>query len=369
MVNESRLVDLFLDLVRIDSPSFCESNVAHYLRSWAESEGYPVTVDNAGDSCGGNCGNLVVTIPPTGKGDALAFAAHMDCVVPCIGVVPVVGQGIIKSGGDTVLGGDDKAGVAALIEAVRVIKEKNISHPEISLIFTIAEESGMHGAKAFEPGFVNASDIIVLDAEGKVGTLINKSPAKAHIDIEFRGKAAHAGMAPEAGISAIQTAAEAISRMHLLRIDEDTTANIGSISGGAATNIVAERVDVSAEARSMDENKLAAQIESMEQACEDACSITGGSFKFEADISYPSVSIPEDDRLIRRVATCCEDCGFEPLIRSTGGGSDANIFSGKGFSVLTLGIGMTDVHTVNETISIQSLKDTALLAAALMKSK
>lgn len=368
MINEHRLVELFLSLVKIDSPSFCEKKVADFLCSWAETNGYSFHVDNAGAACGGDSGNVIITVPATGKGHCPAFSAHMDCVAPCLGVKPIVDGKFIRSAGDTVLGGDDKGGIAAILEAVISIEESSIPHPEISLLFTIVEESGMYGAKAFDPTLINSKSIVVLDAEGNVGTLINRSPGKYHIDIDFIGKAAHAGMVPESGISAIQLAAEAITRMPLLRVDEESTANIGTISGGVATNIVANQVTLSAEARSMNTKKLSVQLEKMEKACSEACSLVGGSYRFDAKLSYPAVNRPETDLLIQEVVESCKKCEIEPSITSTGGGSDANIFDGKGLSVVTLGIGMTDVHTVNEYISIQSLVDSAKLVAEIMKS-
>lgn len=368
MINEKRLVEIFLSLVKIDSPSFREGRIAEYLKKWADEKGFLFEMDNAGSTCGGDCGNVIIKVPATGEGSCPAFSAHMDCVSPCIGVDPVIDGDIIKSGSATVLGGDDKAGIAAILEAVSSLSEESIPHPELTLIFTIVEEAGMFGAKALDTDLIKTNEILVLDAEGDVGTLINRSPAKTYIDIEFKGKAAHAGMNPELGVSAIQLAAEAITRMKLLRIDEHSTANIGTIKGGVATNIVADAVFVSAEARSASDDKLSVQIIKMQEACEKARALVGGDFLFKSRKTYPSVNIPENDPLIARVSTCCKLCGIKPSIKSTGGGSDANVYSGKGISALTLGIGMSKVHTVDEFISIKSLIDAARLTVEIMRS-
>ncbi|WP_027179538.1 M20/M25/M40 family metallo-hydrolase [Maridesulfovibrio bastinii] len=368
MVDTNRLVDTFISLVKIDSPSFYEKDVCNFLKKWAENYHFSFEEDRAADSCGGNSGNLIITVPATGGGVCPVFSAHMDCVKPCNGVEPVIKDGVIYSNGKTVLGGDDKGGIAAILEAVTSLESENIPHPEIKIVFTIVEESGMFGAKFLDSEKLNSNEIIVLDAEGSVGTLINRSPGKAYIDIEFIGRASHAGMSPEAGVSAIQLAAEAITRMQLLRIDSDTTANIGSISGGVATNIVADKVNVMAEARSISEEKLSAQLDNMKKACSEAIAKVGGSYNFNAELTYPPVDIPENDPLIESIVRCCEKCGIKSKISATGGGSDANVFSGKGMSVLTLGIGMTDVHTVNESIHIQSLVDAARITMEIMKS-
>ncbi|WP_415717534.1 M20/M25/M40 family metallo-hydrolase [Maridesulfovibrio sp.] len=368
MINKDRILSLFFDLVKIDSPSLKEKEVAVYLRKIMEERGYEVREDNAGKASGGNTGNLIVRIPATGGGEPIAFSAHMDCVQPCLGVEPVLDGDVVRSAGNTVLGGDDKAGIAMAIEALNHLEDESIPHPEIYFVFSICEESGMHGAKNLNTDLLPAKDIVILDSSGEVGTLVVAAPAKAGIKMIFTGRSAHAGIAPEEGISAIQIAAEAVAGMTLLRIDAETTANLGHIDGGTVTNIVAESATLTAEARSLDDGKLQAQLEHMEACCAAAVDKVGGDYKFEYEISYPALHVADDSTILKRVELACEKINVTPRRVPTGGGSDANILYGKGFNALTLGIGMSKVHTTDEFITIDSLTGCAELVAEIMKS-
>ncbi|WP_421901887.1 M20/M25/M40 family metallo-hydrolase [Maridesulfovibrio sp.] len=368
MINQERILDLFFDLVQIDSPSLKEKEVAAYLRERMDKRGYTVQEDKAGELSGGNTGNLIVHVPATGKGEPVAFSAHMDCVQPCIGVEPIIDGDLVRSAGETVLGGDDKAGIAMAIEALNHLEEESIPHPDIYFVFSICEEAGMHGAKNLDTDLLPAKDIVILDSSGDVGTIVVAAPAKAGINITFTGKSAHAGIAPEEGISAIQIAAEAVSKMNLLRIDESTTANLGRIEGGSATNIVSETATLTAEARSLHDDSLNKQLEHMEACCVAAVEKIGGEYKFEYEISYPALKVADDSKLLARVEDACKNIGATPKRVPTGGGSDANILYGKGFNAVTLGIGMSKVHTTEEFIKIESLTSCAELVAEIMKS-
>ncbi|WP_432736211.1 M20/M25/M40 family metallo-hydrolase [Maridesulfovibrio sp. FT414] len=367
MINESRILNLFLELVKIDSPSLGEKEVAVFLRRMMEARGYEVKEDKAGEACGGNSGNLVVRVPGTGGGRPVAFSAHMDCVQPCIGVEPVVENGVVRSAGSTVLGSDDKAGIAMIIEAICHLEDEGIAHPDIYFVFSICEESGMHGAKNFDTSLLPIEDVVILDSSGAPGTIVVEAPAKAGIKMTFTGRSAHAGIAPEDGISAIQIAAEAVAHMNLLRIDKRTTANLGRIEGGAATNIVTNSVSLTAEARSSLDESLTAQLEHMEKCCKDAVAKIGGEYIFDYEISYPALHVADDSALLLRVEDCCRSLGLDPRRISTGGGSDANILYGKGYNAITMGIGMSKVHTTDEYIEIKSLTGCAELVAEIMK--
>ncbi|MGC9361107.1 MAG: M20/M25/M40 family metallo-hydrolase, partial [Anaerolineae bacterium] len=252
-IDRDRLLDVFLDLVRIASPSRQEQEVASYIRAYLEDLGIAVESDQAG--------NLYAYME--GDGTPLAFTAHMDTVVPCEGVTPLVENGVVRSDGTTILGADDKSGVAAILEAVTALSEGSVVHRPLDLLFTVQEEIGLFGAKAVEVDRLRARMAIGLDAEGQQGTLVVSAPGQNSLEAVVHGKAAHAGVEPEKGVSAIRVAAEAIASMPLGRIDEETTANIGVISGGRATNIVPDRVEIKGEARSHDEAKLASQTEAM----------------------------------------------------------------------------------------------------------
>lgn len=368
MIDEQRLLDTFFNLVRIDSPSFQEADVAAHLKTLLEKLGLKVCTDDAGEHCEGNSGNVIAKLPGNGPGEPIALSAHMDCVPPCHGVEPVLEDGIVRSKGDTILGGDDKAGIAAIIEALRHVIETEISHPDITLVFSIAEESGIHGAKNLDLKKVGAKRFAVLDCSGSVGTIITRSPAKVDLTATFTGRASHAGFEPEKGISAITMAADAILNMKLQRIDEETTANIGIISGGSAINIIAETCTIHGESRSYHPAKLETQVTHMRQCCEDAAEKFGGDVLVEAQELYPALNVPDDSAMLQQAMAAITALGIEPKIESSGGGSDANILSSRDMDAVNLGIGMTAAHTTDEHIAVADLLGTAMLAAELMKS-
>ncbi|NLW81022.1 MAG: M20/M25/M40 family metallo-hydrolase [Desulfovibrionales bacterium] len=368
MIDPHRLTSVFLDLVRIDSPSLGEKGVADHLKARLSGRGYDIRIDDANLSTGGDTGNVIVRVPATGPGDPMAFSAHMDCVPPCLGVTPVLDNGILRSSGNTVLGGDDKAGISAILEALFHLEEERIPHPDLYLLFTVCEEAGMFGAKGLDFSRILAREVVVLDACGDVGTIIVRAPAKAGLKVAFHGRAAHAGIEPEKGISAIQMAAAAISRMRLLRIDEETVANLGRIEGGGPTNIVPDSATLTGEARSQSETTLMNQIGHMRGCCMDAAREFGGSCDFSFDISYPAMHVPQESALLGRALHACERLGLVAAVKGTGGGSDANIFSGHGLSCINLGIGMSRVHTTDEFIRVADLIKTARLTAELMQS-
>lgn len=369
MIDTRRLTETFFNLVRIDSPSLREKAVADHLCALLAPRGCDIRIDGAGQTAGGDTGNLIVRVPATGPGKARAFSAHMDCVPPCSGVCPVLKDGVITSGADTVLGGDDKAGVAAILEALFHVEEEKIPHPELWLVFTICEENGLVGAKNLDYSLLGAEEAVVLDSGGDVGTIITRSPAKVDLAITFHGRSAHAGIEPEKGVSAIQMAAGAISRMRLLRIDEETVANLGRIEGGGQTNIVAECVSLTAEVRAQEDARLREQIEHMRRCCEEAAREFGGDFSFVHELAYPALHVPADSPLLAEAMAACSRLGLVPAVKGTGGGSDANIFSGRGISAINLGIGMSRVHTTDEFITVDSLVQSARLTAELMRSK
>ena len=370
MINVHRLTECFLGLVRITSPSLGEKDLADYLCAFLSPRGYDIYVDNAGEFCGGNTGNVIVRVPATGPGQPVAFSAHMDCVPPCTGVQPLITpDGLIQSAGNTVLGGDDKAGIAAILEALFHLEEGQVPHPELYLLFTICEEAGMFGAKYLDYNRVAAKEVVVLDACGEPGTIIVRAPAKVDLAITFTGRAAHAGIEPEQGISAIKIAAQAINSMKLQRIDSETVANLGHIQGGGPTNIVPDQVKVTGEVRSQSQERLEQHLEHLRQCCVQAVATHGGDFDFEYKLSYPALDISVDTPLVQRVLAACKALNLPAKLKSTGGGSDANIFFAQGLSCINLGIGMSKVHTTEEFISLDNLEKLAHLTAQLMQSE
>jgi tripeptide aminopeptidase len=359
MVNEKRLVESFMELVKIDSISREERNLADFLIEKLEDLGLEVIVDQAGDKVKSNCGNIIACFKGNIKEvTPIMFSAHMDTVIPGKNINPLLKGEKIVSSGKTILGADDKAAIAALLEALHIIKEKNISHGGIEIVFTICEEIGLKGAKNLDISELKSQIGFVLDAGGRVGKIITTAPSQNSLEITIYGKAAHAGSNPEEGINAIQVAGFALSRMKLGRIDEETTANIGIISGGKATNIVPDKVTLKGEVRSRNEEKLEKYTEQLKKITED----TAQEFRAKAEVKinkeYYCYNLSTDDRVVKIAMKAANDMGLQPELCPSGGGSDTNVFNKKGFPSIDLAIGMEKVHTVDEYILVKNLKNT-----------
>ncbi|PDO10889.1 MAG: hypothetical protein BLM47_05145 [Candidatus Reconcilbacillus cellulovorans] len=369
MIDEKRLVEEFLELVRVDSESGREGPIASLLKAKLEKLGLDVREDDAARKTGHGANNLVATLRATDPDPAVPkifFACHMDTVRPGSSVRPRLDDdGYIRSDGTTVLGSDDKAGIAALLEMVRVLRERSIPHGQIQLLLTVGEESGLVGAKALDPSLLDAQFGYALDSNGKVGDIAVAAPSQAKIRIAFIGRAAHAGVNPEDGISAIQVASKAVARMRLGRIDAETTANVGRFEGGGETNIVCERVDVYAEARSLDPHKLEKQVASMRAASEEAAREHGATMEFVSEIVFPSFRFDESAPVVRYASAAARAIGRTPKLFQTGGGSDANILNGYGFPTVNLAVGYENIHTTKEQIAVSELVAAARWAVAI----
>lgn len=366
MVNNTRLLDTFLEYVQIDSETGNEKAFADRMVQELKSLGGIVTTDNAGEALGSNGYNIYSTFEGTLPGEPILFSAHMDTVKPGIGIKPVVADGVIRSSGDTILASDDKSGVAGIIEAIRSIKEKQIPHRTFEVIFTICEEGGLRGAKQLDYSRIKSKKGVALDSSGNVGKIIAQAPGQIKIYADVIGKTAHAGIAPETGISAIQVAAHGIAKMNLLRLDDETTANIGTINAQYATNIVPDKVSIIAETRSRNYDKLQAQAKHMVDCLQHACDQFGAKLECRCDTAYVSYNIPHDHVLIKELSAVLVDMGIEPVVGSTGGGSDVNIFNLNGIDAVVLATGMSKVHTTNEYIEVRQLELTAEMMYRLM---
>ena len=364
-----RLVSDFLSLVCISSPSRREGEVARWLTGTLQGMGVRVDVDDAGTKLSGDTGNLLAQFPGTvPDAPALLLCAHMDTVVPCERITPVRDGDVIRTDGTSVLGGDDKAGVAAILEAVRIVRERGIPHGPIDVLFTVCEEQGLFGAKHFDIGRLRAQSGVVLDCDG-VDELIVQGPAANKVLFTIHGLEAHAGLCPEQGISAIKVAGEAIAAMRVGRIDEETTANLGTIQGGLATNIVPNQVIVRGETRSRSDVKLRQQTDHMIECFQTAAgrhrvTVEGREHAARVDVKvtqdYERLNVPADSGIVRLMRRAVEGRGRELTVRATGVGCDANIFNGRhGLEVANLGCGMRQIHTVNEWIAIEDLIGTA----------
>lgn len=367
-VNQQRLVDEFLELVQIDSASKDERQIADALLTKLRDLNLTVTEDDAGAKIGGTAGNILAVLDGGKPGPALLFCAHMDRVEPGLNIKPQIKDGVITSDGTTILAADDVAGISAILEAIRVIQEQEIPHGRLEILFTVAEEGGLHGAKSLDASALQAKAGFFLDSGGPVGTIVVQAPAQKGIRITIHGKAAHAGVAPETGINAIVVAAHALTKMNLGRLDPETTANIGIIQGGVATNIVPDRVELKGEARSRDNGKLTKQVEHMTDIVKRTCADYGVTADITVTDSYSAFSLNQEDYVVKLACSAAEAMGIEPRLESTGGGSDANIINGYGIPSVVLGMGYSNVHTTQESIPIEQLVAAAEYVVSIIKN-
>jgi tripeptide aminopeptidase len=368
-INEERLVQIFLDLVKISSRPCDEKEMAAYLRSFLEKLSYKVIEDDAGTKVGGNSGNLICYIPATAEGyEPVAIMTHMDTVVPCDGVKPVVKDGKIFVESQTVLGGDDKAAIAEVLELVQSLAEQEYPHGEIELVFTISEETYMYGSRNFDVKRLKSRYALVLDEQGAPGTVVNAAPYLYTMDITCKGKAAHAGMCPEVGISAIQIASKAVNEIKLGRLDEETTANIGMISGGNARNVVPETVTLIAESRSLNHEKVLKQIDSMKEAFLESAEAFGGEVRFDIQQSFPGFKLDSFHPLVQLTCQAAINTGLKAEIRHSGGGTDANILNQQGIASVVLSVGYRDMHSRQEHVYVKDLVDSVSWLYAILQA-
>ncbi|NRG46636.1 tripeptidase T [Bacillus sp. CRN 9] len=368
MINEERLLNEFLELVQIDSETKFETQIAKVLKKKFRDLGVEVYEDDTTAVTGHGAGNLICTLQATKEGvDPIYFTSHMDTVVPGNGVKPSIKDGYVVTDGTTILGADDKTGLAVMLEIVKVLKEQNIAHGTIQFVITVGEESGLLGAKALDPSLMKAKFGYALDSDGKVGNIIVAAPTQAKVRATIIGKTAHAGVAPEKGISAITMASKAISRMPLGRIDEETTANIGRFEGGKQTNIVCDHVDVLAEARSLITEKMEAQVAKMKDAFESAAEEMGGRAEVEIEVMYPGFKYGEGDHVVEIAKKAAAKIGRPSELLHSGGGSDANVIAGFDIPTVNLAVGYEEIHTTNERMPIEELNKLAEMVIAIIK--
>mgnify|MGYP002516906636 CR=1 FL=1 len=365
MINKQRMKDTFTDLVTIYAPSKGERDVLEYLKKKLKALGASKVIeDNNGSVNGGNCGNLIAVFNSNAEGlPSIALTGHMDCVECCKGIEPVLEDGVFHSKGNTILGGDDKAGVTAILEGLFLMKETYIPHGKITVIFTVQEEIGLFGSRYIEEKYIQGIDFgYVLDADGPAGSVYNAGPSEYKLNFICQGVAAHAGMSPEKGTNAIAMAAAGIAACPTGRIDEETTCNIGTIQGGTARNIVPDYCEVVAEARSRNAEKLESLVAQMESAFTEAAKkFPQGSLKIQKEKAYDSFLIEETDPALQLFSRACQAMNVPMNVAKSGGGSDANWFGTKGFPAVLVGVGMTDFHTNKENLKEQDLYDAGML--------
>lgn len=368
MINQDRLVNEFIELVQVDSETKFETEIAKVLKEKFTALGVHVVEDDTTSQTGHGAGNLICTLEATKNDvDPIYFTSHMDTVVPGKGIKPSIKDGYIVSDGTTILGADDKAGLAAMFEAIRVLKENQIPHGTIEFIITVGEESGLVGAKALDRSMITAKYGYALDSDGKVGDIVVAAPTQAKVRATIIGKTAHAGVAPEKGVSAITMAAKAIAKMPLGRIDEETTANIGRFEGGTQTNIVCDHVEILAEARSLVTEKMEAQVQKMKAAFESAAADMGGRAEVEITVMYPGFKFADGDHVVEVAKRAVAKIGRQSALQKSGGGSDANVIAGHGIPTVNLAVGYEEIHTTNEKMPVEELVKTAELIVAIVE--
>lgn len=367
MINEERLVGLFRELCLINSPALDEGDCVKFVRAHLESLGLEVSEDNAGAKIGGKANNIIAWLRGNKPGAPRVFlSAHFDTVEPTAGLVIGEKDGVLFSESDTILGADDKGGMAPAIEAVRALMESGAPHGDVCLLLSVAEEIGLLGAGAVELQDLNLDFGYVLDTGPPVGTFVTRTATHDKLDIAITGKPAHSGKDPEKGINAIQVAASAIQGMCLGRIGPETTANVGIISGGTAANVVCANVSIKAEARSTNVAELDKQVDHMIQRFEAAAREWGAEVSIKHDRAYSSYSIPEDSKVVQVAQKASQTLGFDGTLRTTLGGSDANVYNAKGVPCIVVATGMDKIHTHDEYISIKDLVDTAKLTYEIL---
>lgn len=365
-MNKERLLNTFLDLVKIPSPSGNERRVADYIINFANANGIEVYEDHSQDASKGNTSNILAILKAEGK-KRIMFSAHMDTVCPCESIHPIIEEGVIRSDGTSILGGDDKAGIATMLELMLEMKEEK-DRPEILFAFSYGEEIGLNGARGLDlEALGKVEACYVLDSSGQVGEIIDAAPFSANGTLKVIGKEAHAGIAPELGVNALVVASAAISQLHIGRLDEETTCNIGKVTGGLASNIVMPSVEMVFEARSLELEKLELLLANVHETFKETCSELNAVFETTVKLKTPGFKINHESEIAQKAVAACEQLGIEPFFKTSGGGSDANIFNSKGLPSLTLAVGMSDVHTVHEFIKIEDLEKTVDLITEITK--
>jgi tripeptide aminopeptidase len=363
------VVSLFTELAALPSPPGDERVVADRVSKYLRDLGLQVDEDGVGAAIGSNAGNLYARVEPTAEGGTpLFFCAHLDTVPPEGDIEPVLEDGVIRNAKGTILGADNKAAVAVMLEATRVVLSENRAHAGIELLFTPKEEVGLMGAAAFDHEQLRAQVGYVYDQAAPIGEIILGAPFAHSMEVRFHGRASHAGMYPEDGRSAIAAAAKAITDFRLGRVDEESTANVGIVSGGTAGNIVPEWCSFLAEARSHDPQKLADLVREMLEAATFAASLEECDVETEVHKSYSGYRFKRDDFVVQLARTALERTGHQPSLKLSGGAADANVFNERGLQCANLANGMAEIHTPDEHIAVDDLERMIDVTLALVET-
>ncbi|MDD4509758.1 MAG: M20/M25/M40 family metallo-hydrolase [Oscillospiraceae bacterium] len=367
-VNRNRLYETFQELVAIDSPSLGEKKMGAFVKKRLNTLGLPVVEDNAGKQLGGTSGNLYCRwnglLPNAAP---LLFSAHLDTVEPSKGKRAILLQdGTIQGGGNAVLGADDLAGVAVILEALQTVMERGLLHREVELLFLVAEEIYSGGALCFDYGMLHAKEAYVLDLSGPVGSCAYRAPTILAFTAAFKGRAAHAGFAPETGANAIAAAARAISSTKQGHVGTELTVNIGMIQGGTSQNIVSDTCIVHGEIRSYQHESALEKYNAIQTCFEEAGEAFGVTVSFSHRFGCIAYEIPKGAAVVSRAERACKACGIPFQLIQTFGGSDNNHFVQRGLCGVVLACGMEDCHSVKERSNLDELVRAAEIVVRLM---
>ena len=361
LINEERLKNTFIKLVSVPCPSLNEKEEAALLIQKLKDLGMDPQVDDAGEKCGGSTGNVWGFLQGNVPGAvSLFFEAHMDSVAPTTGTNVIEKDGVLYSDGTTTLGGDDKSGIAAVLEALQCIVENDLPHGDVQVCFTIAEETGSYGVRYMDKTKIRADAGYCMDSNGHPGEIKNASPKAINVTLKVQGKSAHAGMEPEKGINAIMLAAEALHALPAYgRLDEETTLSVDMINGGLASNIVPEFCELVIDMRCPDEEKLERLKEETVALFRNVVEAGGGTLEVELKNVAPGVNLNMEHATVKLAAAAAEKLGFPVSTGFTGGCSDANFLCGMGLPSVLLATGMDKIHTTEERLALEDLNNAA----------
>lgn len=355
-MDEQKILEDFLNLVRIAGPSKSEKDVAGYVSKKLEDMDFSVREDDSGEKIDGNTGNIIAYKSSNYKTDlTLLFSSHMDTVKPCENVNPIVREKSVFSDGTTILGADDRAGINAILTGLERIFSSGMDYPNIEVVFTIAEEIGLYGSRYIDATKLKSKTGFVFDCSLSPGNIVSQTPSSVVFDITCKGRASHAAVAPEKGIHSIKIASNAISRLETGRLDEDTVFNIGTITGGTATNIVPEETAVKGEVRCFNEEKLTAVLENTKNVFKTEAEKLNGSIDFKIEPKYRGFNLTKENEAIKIISKAMENLKTECVFNKYTGGSDANNFIEKGIQTVNIGLGTQNVHSKQESIPIKNL--------------
>ncbi len=364
-MNQERLLERLIRYVSCGSESRNEAAFCKLLEDELKGQGLTPERQEVGHLFDSNGWNVFASLP--GEGEPILFSAHLDTVAPGNGIKPVVKDGVIRSSGDTILGSDDKSGIAAVLEALTCILEEKAPHRPVEMLFTLCEEVGLLGSKHADYTKIKSKRAVVLDCSD-MGLVVNRSPAHLKFSVTITGKGAHAGLAPDKGINALKAAAEAVTNIQVGFIGDLSVANVANFMAPGKVNVVPDIVTFEAEIRSLEEDKLQELAAKLEKAVRDAAEKYGATCEITCDRQSDVLHIKEDSPLIQDMKAAIAAVGLTPKVEKTFGGCDATWLNANGIDVVNIGTGMTDVHSLAESIAVKDLENITQIVYNLIKA-